>query len=240
MKSAAESASGVVDAYPSPIVRTPIPLRRSRAESLLGIDVPFDRMVESLRLLGFAVEPYRDTEELLAVAPSYRVDVTIEEDLVEEVARVIGYDTIPSTLPPWGGAGAFLAGESRRRQVRAALVGMGFDEAISLSFVEAELDELFDGAPDARVDVLNPVLDHKPRMRGSVLTGLVEAFETNLKTSSASCADVTMAPPPSSASYEDEVAPECSSDSDCSGCSRCSSGSCSPCTVSPRTGACMC
>jgi phenylalanyl-tRNA synthetase beta chain len=176
-----EVSRGVVDAYPEPIVRTPIPLRRARAEALLGIEVPFNRMVDALRHLGFAVEPYRDTEELLAVAPSYRVDVTIEEDLVEEIARVIGYDTIPSTLPPWGDAGAFLPGESRRRQVRAALVGMGFDEAISLSFVEAELDELFDGAPDARVDVLNPVLDHKPRMRGSILTGLIEAFETNLK-----------------------------------------------------------
>jgi phenylalanyl-tRNA synthetase beta chain len=175
-----EVARGVVDAYPSPIVRTPIPLRRSRAESLLGIDVPFDRMVESLRLLGFAVEPYRDTEELLAVAPSYRVDVSIEEDLVEEVGRAIGYDTIPSTLPDWSGSGDYLPGESRRRAVRSALVGLGFDEAISLSFVERALDDTFGGETGA-TDLLNPVLDHKPRMRRSLLPGLVEAFETNAK-----------------------------------------------------------
>lgn len=181
-----EVCRGVVDAYPEPIVRTPIPLRRSRAESLLGIEVPFDRMVTSLRALGFAVEPYRDTEELLAVAPSHRVDVTLEEDLVEEVARVIGYDTIPATLPGWGGSGEYLAGEERRRRVRTALVGLGFDEAISISFVERDLDDTFvsgelDSDGDGRVDLLNPVLDHKPRMRVSLVTGLVEAFETNLK-----------------------------------------------------------
>lgn len=181
-----EVCAGVVDCYPRPVLRTPIPLRRARAESLLGIKVPFDRMTGSLRALGFAIEPYRDTEELLAVAPSYRVDVSIEEDLVEEVARAIGYETIPSTLPAWSGSGEYLAGEARRRLVRSTLVGLGFDEAISLSFVESDLDDAFSSAdlgsaPGAAAGLLNPVLDHKPRMRTSLLTGLVEALETNVK-----------------------------------------------------------
>jgi phenylalanyl-tRNA synthetase beta chain len=180
-----EVAKGVIDCYPSPIVRTPIPLRRSRAERLLGFEVPFPRMVEALHRLGFAVEPLRDTEELLAVPPSHRVDVSLEEDLVEEVGRAVGYDRVPSTLPPWGGAGEYLPGEARRRVVRDALVGLGFDEAISLSFVDAELDaelacdELRTGGEG--VALVNPILDNKPRMRTTLLTGLVEAFETNVK-----------------------------------------------------------
>lgn len=180
-----EVAEGAIDCYPEPIVRTPIPLRRERVEALLGIEVPFKRMVETLHALGFAVEPLRDAEELLAVPPSYRVDVSIEEDLVEEVGRAVGYEHVPSTLPGWGGAGEFLPGEARRRGVRATLTGLGYDEAISISFVEEELDAALANADletgGSGVDLLNPILDNKPRMRTSLLTGLVEAYETNAK-----------------------------------------------------------
>ncbi len=177
---------GAVDCYPNPVVRTPIPLRRSRVEALVGYEIPFDRMVDALRGLGFAVEPLRDTEELLAVGPSYRVDIAIEEDLVEEVARALGYGLVPSTLPPWGGSGEYLAGEGERRSVREALRASGFNEAISLSFVDRALDDEFtcdelDRPADSGVDLVNPVLDNKPRMRSSLLTGLVEAYETNAK-----------------------------------------------------------
>lgn len=181
-----EIAAGAIDAYPMPIVRTPVPLRRSKVETLLGIEVPFERMIAALRSLGFSVEPLRDTEELLAVAPSYRVDVSLEEDLVEEVARAVGYSLIPSSLPSWGGAGSLLEHEAQRQSVRATLTGLGYDEAISLSFVERDLDDEF-GSNElgssgvAGIDVRNPVLDHKPRMRSSLLTGVVEAFETNFK-----------------------------------------------------------
>lgn len=174
---------GAVDCYPSPIRRTPIPLRRRRFESLVGVPVEFDRIVDILHGLGFAVEPLADADELLAVAPSFRVDISIEEDLVEEVARVVGYETVPTTLPGFRGAGELLPGEQSRRRVRETLNGLGYDEAISLSFVERELDaeltarEL--GCGEA-VEILNPVLEHKPRMRTSLLTGLVEALELNL------------------------------------------------------------
>jgi phenylalanyl-tRNA synthetase beta chain len=180
-----EVCRGAIDCYPTPVVRTPIPLRRSRVEALVGIRVEFERILEVLRGLGFVVEALADREELLAIAPSYRVDVSIEEDLVEEVARAIGYDSIPATLPGWGGSGNYLANEDRRRGVRSALAEAGFDEAVSFSFVDPELDESLStrvlDAPDRGVDILNPILEHKPRMRTSLLTGLVEAFETNVK-----------------------------------------------------------
>lgn len=177
---------GAVDTYPAPVVRTPIPLRRARVEALLGYEVPFDRMVDALRGLGFAVEPLRDTEELLAVGPSYRVDIAIEEDLVEEVARSLGYGLVPPTLPPWGGAGEYLPGERARQSVRDALRSRGYSEAISLSFVDRNLDDEFvcvdlERDSSSGVDLVNPVLDNKPRMRSSLVTGLIEAYETNSK-----------------------------------------------------------
>jgi phenylalanyl-tRNA synthetase beta chain len=113
------------------------------------------------------------------------VDVAIEEDLVEEVARVVGYERIPSTLPGWGGSGAYLERESGRNAVRAALADLGFDEAISFSFVERDLDGALTcealGGSGGSTEVLNPIIERKPRLRTSLLTGLVEAFETNVK-----------------------------------------------------------
>lgn len=177
-----EVCEGVIDCYPAPITRAPIPLRRSRVESLLGIPVAFDRMVDALESLGFTVDADAEAEQLWAVAPSYRVDVSIEEDLVEEVARAIGYDEIPNTLPDWGGTGEYLSGEHGRRAVRETLTALGYNEAISLSFVDAELDaELSSARLEAGCGVMvrNPILDNKPRMRSSLLTGLLEAFELN-------------------------------------------------------------
>src|SRR5205085_1336220 len=97
-------------------------------------------------------------ETLRAVAPSWRVDVAIEEDLIEEVARINGYDRLLTTLPGSSGAGAYLTGESGRRAARRTLTAMGYHEAISFSFVNAEADAILSQAPPAaRLTLRNPI-----------------------------------------------------------------------------------
>lgn len=170
---------GVIDEHPRKITREPVRLRESRVERLTGLKVDVEKSAEILRRLGFEVELLRDKEELLATAPSFRVDIAREEDLVEEVARHTGYDLIEVTLPAWSGLGNFLPGEARRRRAQTVLTGLGFDEAVSFSFVNGERDRLF--RPDAveAVGLSNPIDVNESEMRVSLVTGLLDALQRN-------------------------------------------------------------
>jgi phenylalanyl-tRNA synthetase beta chain len=172
--------SGVIDAHPIRVTRDPVALRVSRIERLTGLRVGIERAVEILRALGFTVEPLVERKELLAVAPSFRVDVSREEDLVEEVARHVGYDLVDITLPAWSGAGAYLPEEDRRRAARGALTGLGFNEAITFSFVNGDRDRVFNTGGMATANLLNPIDANETAMRMSLLTGLLESLQRNL------------------------------------------------------------
>src|SRR5205085_9869536 len=117
----------------NPITRDRVSLRESRIERLTGLKVSIERAGAILRALEFQVEVDEQAKTLAATAPSFRVDVFREEDLVEEVARHTGYDIVDMTLPAWGGTGHYLAGEDRRRATRRALATLGFDEAYTFS-----------------------------------------------------------------------------------------------------------
>jgi phenylalanyl-tRNA synthetase beta chain len=171
--------SGVIDAYPRPIVREPLELRHSRITTLTGLDVAPDTIERTLQALGFDVEPLFRGERWRAVAPSFRVDIHIEEDLVEEVARHYGYDRIALRLPVWVGAGTYLLGEDRRRQMRDALISAGYSEAISFSWVRPDLDAQFRDAQISTVAIQNPIDDERPQMRTSLLPGLIDGLARN-------------------------------------------------------------
>jgi phenylalanyl-tRNA synthetase beta chain len=173
-------ASAVIDAYPVRITRDPVALRVSRIERLTGLRVGIERAVEILRGLEFTVEPLVERKELLAVAPSFRVDVSREEDLVEEVARHVGYDMVDVTLPAWSGVGSYLPEEDRRRAARRALTGLGFNEAITFSFVNGERDRVFNTGGMTRASLINPIDSNEAAMRMSLLTGLLESLQRNL------------------------------------------------------------
>jgi phenylalanyl-tRNA synthetase beta chain len=108
------------------------------------------------------------------------VDVSIEEDLVEEVARIAGYESVKTTLPGSAGAGAYLAGEDRRRAARGTLTALGYHEAISFSFVNEELDaELTLHDPEGRLRLQNPIDETQSHMRTTLLGGLLRSLERN-------------------------------------------------------------
>jgi phenylalanyl-tRNA synthetase beta chain len=175
-----EALEGLIDVYPQKKSHDPITFRRSRYTALTGLGVELSEAERILHHLGFNVVADVEKDLLRAVAPSWRVDIGIEEDLIEEVARIAGYDHIKTTLPGSSGAGAYLAGEEYRRSVRRILTALGYSEAISFSFVNAESDsELSDYAGDPVLKLLNPIDETQSQMRTTLLGGLLKAVEHN-------------------------------------------------------------
>jgi phenylalanyl-tRNA synthetase beta chain len=170
---------GVIDVYPNPITRDSVSLREARIRRLTGLDVSIERAAEILRALEFQVEVNLETRTLTAAAPSFRVDIYREEDLVEEVARHTGYDLVATTLPAWSGTGHYLAGEDRRRALRRALMTIGFDEAYTFSFVNGERDAWFRRGAAAPAVLANPIDVNQDEMRASLVTGLLESVQHN-------------------------------------------------------------
>ncbi|MGQ0541973.1 MAG: phenylalanine--tRNA ligase subunit beta, partial [Blastocatellia bacterium] len=119
--------------------------------------------------------------------PSWRHDISIEADLVEEVARHAGYENIADELPPAYGAGEYQATEARKKLLRQALVDQGFDEAISYSFIDTKFDEIYeivpgilDGNIESKfVELRDAVIEGAVRMRPTLLPGLLEAVRLN-------------------------------------------------------------
>jgi phenylalanyl-tRNA synthetase beta chain len=140
-------------------------------------------MLRILKGLGF--ELLEDNPERLTfTVPSWRHDVAIEEDLVEEAARHTGYDLIKTELPPASLAGEYHSSERAKRALRKAMSGRGFNEAISLSFTELTEDfELIPdlaGASSTPVVLTNPIIEEASRMRQTLLPGLLNSIRHNI------------------------------------------------------------
>jgi phenylalanyl-tRNA synthetase beta chain len=174
-----QALKDAIDVYPARISRDPISVREARIERLTGLKVTIEKAAEILRKLEFDVELNSSEKCLSAVAPSFRVDISREEDLVEEVARHVGYDLVDVTLPAWSGAGNYPSGDKQRRSVRRALTGLGFDEAYSFSFVNGERDELFRRSDRPAAILSNPIDVNQSEMRASLMTGLLDAVQHN-------------------------------------------------------------
>jgi phenylalanyl-tRNA synthetase beta chain len=175
-------ATGVLDAYPTPRRPLAVALRLERIQRVVGACPPRALISEILRGLGFPATEREGGFEV--VVPAFRRDVSIEDDLVEEVARVWGYEKIPSTLP----SGALALTRRPRHMVardsaRRALVGAGFREAVSLSLVDpAHLRHLELSPDDSRVVGLqNPLAADRSVLRPTLLFGLLEALAVNVR-----------------------------------------------------------
>ncbi len=120
-------------------------------------------------------------------APSWRHDLAIEEDLVEEVARHLGYENIKDELPPAFGAGEYQATEPQESAIRQTLVNRGFDEALNYSFIDIKHDDVYEpvsGLLDERLDnkfveLRDSVIEGAVRMRPTLLPGLLDAVRRN-------------------------------------------------------------
>jgi phenylalanyl-tRNA synthetase beta chain len=159
--------------------RKPVPVRLDRAERVLGIALNTQTCTEIFRKLGFAFEPGRDGYTV--TPPSYRFDIAIEEDLIEELARIYGYDRIPAAVPV--AAAAMLPAPERvrtRAAVRAKLVLRDYNEVVTYSFIDRQWEADFCGNEDP-VALANPIASQMSVMRSSLVPGLVTTVAFNVR-----------------------------------------------------------
>jgi phenylalanyl-tRNA synthetase beta chain len=178
-------ARGMVDVYPAPRPRPRVRLRMERVERVIGVAPPKAEAVRILKGLGLPVTERADGLEI--EVPSFRRDIAMEDDLVEEVVRVWGYDRIVST-PPSGAISAVSEPDAFRQEqaVRRALVGAGLVEIIAYSFSNPVLDAALAGASSgggtARLGALplvNPLSQDASLMRRHLLEGVLGVVATN-------------------------------------------------------------
>ena len=176
-----QATRGLIDRYPKPHKPRTVRLRLRRASELLGVALPESFVAEVLVRLGFRLEAAGAHSHAWRVeVPSFRVDISREADLVEEVARFYGYDRIPSLVTP---VDSFPAGINRCRQrlgrIRETLCAQGFDEVINWSFADPEREA---AAASGRtpVPIQNPISNRASVMRTTLLPGLLENAAWNL------------------------------------------------------------
>jgi phenylalanyl-tRNA synthetase beta chain len=173
----------IVDRYPHPREPKRLHLRRARLALVLGVSVPDPDATRILRGLGLDATPTPDGWDV--VAPTFRVDLLREADLIEEVGRHYGFDKLQATFPPMTQpAPAPDPRVTRDQLVRRLLTAAGLSEAVTFGFVEAKAAELFATIPDEgqRVDlvrVANPLSAKFDTLRSSLLPGLVDAVAHN-------------------------------------------------------------
>lgn len=158
--------------------RRVVKFRAARCRKLVGVDIPTDFMEEAFKRLGF--EYTRDGDLFTVTSPTYRFDIEIEEDLVEEVARLWGYDKLPEN-PPLERAVMLPSREDRRTQhdLRLKLAGRGYQELVNFSFVEEKWEKDF-GGEAAPIRLLNPIASQLSVMRTQLIGGLVDILRYNL------------------------------------------------------------
>jgi phenylalanyl-tRNA synthetase beta chain len=158
--------------------RAPILLRASRVVRVLGIALSGDAIAAIFDRLKFSYT--REGDDFRVSPPSYRFDLEIEADLIEELARIHGYDAIPALLPQ-GGMAMLPASESQRplRRLRQLLVSRDYQETVSYAFLEAEVERELCGN-ESPVALQNPIASQFSVMRSSLLGGLVGALRVNL------------------------------------------------------------
>jgi phenylalanyl-tRNA synthetase beta chain len=179
---------GIIDEYPQPQKVNRVSLSTARTHRLLGIHPDageIQKLLESIEFKVLKITPGPDDQLLEVEPPSFRVDISRPEDLMEEVARLSGYNNIPTTFPA-------MPAEARppepnlelRHRLKKLMTGFGFSEAITYSFVaEASCDHLRFKAEDPRrnlIHILNPLSEDQAVMRTSLATGLIQTAVYNI------------------------------------------------------------
>ena len=172
------TAGPIDDVQANMPVAAPVTLRVARAVRVIGMPLSQAQCVDALSRLGLPLEQGDGT--ITVTPPSYRFDLTIEEDLIEEVARRVGYEQLPTT-PPLAPITPKLQAENQRSPfaVRRQLAGLGYQETINFSFVEERWEHELAGNPQP-IKLLNPIASQMGVMRSCLLGSLLQVLKFNL------------------------------------------------------------
>ncbi|CAM8632344.1 PheT Phenylalanyl-tRNA synthetase beta subunit [Comamonadaceae bacterium] len=174
-----ETQCGAVDDVVAALpAATPVTLRVARAVKVIGMPLTQAQCADALRRLGL---PVQEEPGLITVTPpSFRFDLQIEEDLIEEVARMVGYNNLPHS-PPQAPITAKIRQEGQRSAfaVRRSLAALGYQETINFSFVEERWEHELAGNPNP-IKLLNPIASQMSVMRSSLIGSLLQVLRFNL------------------------------------------------------------
>lgn len=168
-------AEGVVDVWAKPFVSPQVALRPSRCDALLGIHIAPERQMEILARLHLS--PRMEGGRIVCTIPSWRGDLTRDADLIEEVIRLEGYDKVPSREQVTHGVSVDTRADRLRRQAAAAVQAGGFDEALTITFIDTRESVLFCDVPPVCADSL--VRKTTNALRATLIPSLLAACKTN-------------------------------------------------------------
>ena len=170
---------GIIDVVARRIDQAPVALRLSEVHRILGKGIDANQVARILKRLGFELlpEPGEDHEFTVRI-PSWRLDVEREIDLIEEIARLHGYDKFPNTLPAYSGAVIDTPEATKDDKLRRSMLALGYNEAVSLSFISHDDAEQFSAVPV--IELENPLSEEASVMRTSLVPGILNMLAYNL------------------------------------------------------------
>ncbi len=177
-------AAGIIDNYPEPYSPPEVKLRVDKVNGVLGMTLSMDVITGHMKALQMDVRDVNENE-IIVTPPSFRVDVEREADLIEEVARLFGYDNIPVTYPSIRPGLTSEAPELPLRDwIRAIMVGLGFTEIITYSFISPDSADML-GAEEKSslrsfVEIMNPLTVDQSVMRTSLIPGVLSSVKYNV------------------------------------------------------------
>lgn len=180
---ACDVIAGEIDNYPCPVTEKKVSVRPARVNHVLGTDIAAAECKDILSRLQFSVQEGSGAE-LLVTVPTFRPDIFLEADLIEEVVRMYGYDRVPETLPVGESTrGSRNREQSLRQKIRNVLTGCGLYEIITYSFHSREVFDRLKvpaGSPvrDA-VSLINPMSEEQAVMRTLMLPGVLDVLQRN-------------------------------------------------------------
>jgi phenylalanyl-tRNA synthetase beta chain len=166
-----------IDAIGRQIERPEVALRYVEVERILGVELPREEIARMLARLGFGVRGSGD-KGWHVVLPTWRLDVEREIDLIEEIARLWGYDRFPNTLPAFTGAVVELPDAPKETATRSCLRGLGYHAAISTTFISEADAKAF--STEAPLELANPISEEATVLRTSLVPGMLDMLAWNL------------------------------------------------------------
>ena len=185
-----EAARGSIDVRIAPAPIKKIRLRQQRVNQVLGTQFIQTEITEVICALGFPIEMVN--EDMLVEVPTYRQDITLEIDLIEEIARIKGYDKVPVTIPSSAAQGQRTSQQQLLRKINQLMLAHGLTETINYSFISSKEADRLELPPNhdwrKSMAILNPINEDQSVMRQSLLPGLLHCLMRNLNRRNDNCA----------------------------------------------------